>query len=318
MPQYPLSLIIERLRPRPFSVPAVAVITRRAIDFSRPFFPVHLTPLAHVPSWGLLDKCHQLRYSQLYALYLNEQTAFFEELLATNLLPALYQRPDRIGEDLAADLRTFEAEERRHSRWFRELNHQVDPSRFRLEEGHYIFIPTDARMRAVSTWLARRPFAFPCWIPLMLLQEERSISVAQECLKAKNQLEPSFYQLHRKHLADEIDHVRWDLKLIERVWLPLPIWKRRIHARLFGRMMSEFFTTPKRAGKAVLQALIDEFPDLKSYSIQLHHELSELATSRAYHASLYSREITPRGFALFDELPEFHDLGRYLLAYERP
>ena len=174
---------------------------------------MHLTPLAHVPSWGLLDKCHQLRYSQLYALYLNEQTAFFEELLATNLLPALYHRPDRIGEDLAADLRTFEVEERRHSRWFRELNHQVDPSRFRFEEGHYIFIPTDVRMRAVSTWFTRRPFAIPCWIPLMLLQEERSISVAQECLKAKNQLEPSFYNLPRMHLADEIDHLRWGFEI---------------------------------------------------------------------------------------------------------
>ena len=299
-------------------MPAEAIITCQEIDFSRPFFPVHLTPLAYAPSWHLLDKCHQLRYSQLYALYLNEQTAFFEELLATNLLPALYHRPDRIGEDLAADLRIFEIEERRHSRWFRELNHRVDPSRFRLEEGHYVFIPTGTGMRAVSTWFARRPFLFPWWIPLMLLQEERSISVAQECLRMKNQLEPSFYKVHRKHLADEIDHVRWDLKLIERVWLPMPMWKRRLHARIFGMMIGEFFTAPKRAGKAVLQALIDEFPDLKSDSIKLHHELCALATSRAYHASLYSREITPRGFALFDELPEFYHIGLHLLAYKRP
>lgn len=102
------------------------------------------------------------------------------------------------------------------------------------------------------------------------------------------------------------------------MWLPIPIWKRRLQARLFGVIIDKIFTTPKRAGKAVLQALIDEFPDLKYYSIKLHHELGELTTSRAYHASLYSREITPRGFALFDELPEFHNMGRYLLAYERP
>lgn len=299
-------------------MPAEAVITRREIDFSRPFFPAHLTALAHVPSWLELDQCHRLRYSQLYALYLNEQTVFFEELLAINVLPALYQRPDRIGEDLATDLRRFETEERRHSRWFRELNHRVDPGRFRLDEGSYVFIPADAKMRAVSAWFARRPFLFPCWIPLMLLQEERSIAVARECLKKENRLEPAFLKLHRKHLADEVDHVRWDLKLIERVWLPMPRWKRRLQARLFGTLMSEFFTAPKRAGKAVLQALIDEFPDLKADSVRLHRELGDLATSRVYHASLYSREITPRGFALFDELPEFHDMGRFLLAYERP
>lgn len=299
-------------------MPAEAAIARREIDFSRPFFPTRMTALAHVPSWGMLGRHHQLRYSQLYALYLNEQTVFFEELLATNVLPALYQRPDRIGEDLAVDLRRFEAEERRHSRWFRELNQRVDPSRFLLEEGRYVFIPADTRMRAVSAWFARRPFAFPLWIPLMLLQEERSIAVGRECLRKENQLEPAFVKLHRKHLADEVDHVHWDLKLIERVWLPMPMWKRRLQARLFGTMMREFFTTPKRAGKAVLQELIDEFPELKPDGVRLHRELGDLATSRIYHASLYSRETTPRGFALFDELPEFHDIGRFLLAYQRP
>jgi hypothetical protein len=299
-------------------MPAEAVISRREIDFSLAFFPACMTALAHVPSWNRLDERHQLRYSQLYALYLNEQTVFFEELLATTVLPALYHRPDRIGEDLAMDLRRFEAEERRHSQWFREMNHRVDPSRFRLDAGSYVLIPADAKMRAASAWFARRPFTFPCWILLMLLQEERSIAIARECLRQPNQMEPAFLSLHRKHLADEVDHVQWDLKLIERVWLPMPMWKRRLQARLFGAMMSEFFTAPKRAGRAVLQALIDEFPELEAMGPELHRELGNLRNSRDYHASLYSRTITPRGFALFDELPEFHDMGRFLLAYERP
>lgn len=296
---------------------AEAVITRREIDFTRPFFPTRFTALAHVPSWNLLDVRHQLRYSQLYALYLNEQTVFFEELLATNVLPALYQRPDLIGEDLADDLRRFEKEERQHSKWFRELNHRVDPNRFSLITDTYHFIPADAKMRAMTIWFARRPFAFPCWILLMLLQEERSISVARECLKKSNELEPAFLNLHRKHLADEVDHVQWDLKLVQRVWLPMAMWKRSLQARLFGTMMSEFFTAPKRAGKAVLQALLDEFPELIPLGPQLHRELGELATSREYHASLYSRAMTPRAFTLFDELPEFRNIGRYLLSYER-
>jgi hypothetical protein len=299
-------------------MPAEAVIARREVDFSRPFFPVRMTALAHVQSWDLLETRHQLRYSQLYALYLNEQTVFFEELLATNVLPALYQRPDRIGDDLAEDLRRFEAEERRHSSWFREMNHRVDPARFSLDEGTYVFIPADARMRAVTAWFARQPFAFPSWIWLMLLQEERSIAVARECLKQQTRLEPAFVELHRKHLADEVDHVQWDIKLVERLWLPMPAWKRRLHARLFGVLMAEFFTAPKRAGKAVLQALLDEFSELAPLGADLHRELVGLATSREYHASLYSREITPRSFALFDELPEFKNIGRHLLAYERP
>ena len=296
-------------------MPAEAVMPRTEIDFSKPFFPAHLAALSFVPSWKQLEDRHRLRYSQLYALYLNEQTVFFEELLATNVLPALYQRPDRIGEDLAADLRQFEIEERRHSRWFRELNHRVDPQRFRLEEGTYIFVPMTARIKVATSWFARHPFSFPCWIWLMLLQEERSIAVGKECLR--QDIEPAFRELHRKHLADEIDHVRWDLKLVERIWRPMPSWKRHLQARLFGFMMAEFFTSPKRAAKAVLQALIDEFPELHPLGPQLHRELSALSHSRDYHASLYSRETTPRCFALFDELPEFRNAGRHLLAYER-
>jgi hypothetical protein len=297
---------------------AEATASDRGIDFSLPFFPAGLTALAHTPSWRLLENHHQLRYSQLYALYHNEQTVFFEEMLATNLLPAFFKRPDLIGDDLAADLRRFEAEEIRHSGWFRTLNHRVDPARFQTEQGAYVFVPAGVRTRAVTGWIARRPFAFPCWIWLMLLQEERSVAVSRECLKAAENLEPAFTALHRKHLADEIGHVQWDIQLVERVWLPMPRWKRRLHARLFGWMMAEFFTAPKRSARAVLRALIDEFPELVGLADPLFRELGDLASSIPYHASLYSRETTPRCFALFDELPEFRDIGRSLPAYQRP
>ncbi len=170
----------------------------------------------------------------------------------------------------------------------------------------------------MAQWLARRPFAFPLWIWLALLQEERSIAVSAECLKAGAVLEPSFAAVHRRHMADEVDHVRWDLTLIERVWLPMPRWKRRLQALLFGLMMAEFFTAPKRSARAVVRALTGEFPNLRPLEPQLLSELADLANSVAYHAILYSRETTPRCFGLFDGLPEFHDIGRALPAYQRP
>lgn len=284
------------------------------IDFSLPFFPVRLTALHHIPSWRLLDDRQQIRYTQLYALYLNEQTAFFEELLATTVLPALYSRPDIIGEALAENLRCFEAEEKCHSRWFREMNHRIDPEKFSLEPSHFVFIPSDPHVLSLGAWFAARPFAFPCWIWLMLLQEERSIHIARECLGEKI-LEPNFRSLHRRHMADEIDHVRWDTELIDRVWLPLPMWKRRLHAKMFGWLMREFFTVPKRAGKNVLNALIEEFPELYPLSEQLQCELAKLKFSVPYHGSLYSRETTPKAFALFDSLPEFKNIGKHLPAY---
>lgn len=290
----------------------------REIDFSLPFAPAHTTALFHAPSWHLLTPVQQTRYTQLYALYLNEQTAFFEELLATTLLPALYHRPDRIGETLAEDLRTFEAEEKRHSAWFREMNHRIDPSTFLLTPDEYAFIPGSRAMRAVGKWLASRPFAFPFWIWLVLLQEERSIYIARESIHPRSDLEPHFLELHRRHLADEIGHVRWDTELIERVWLPMPMWKRKLQARLFGHLMSEFFTVPKRSAIAVLNALLAEFPDLSPIAPKLRRELADLRHSFAYHASLYSREVTPKAFALFDSLPEFANIGKSLPAYQPP
>jgi hypothetical protein len=166
--------------------------------------------------------------------------------------------------------------------------------------------------------LVRHPFTFPFWIWLMLLQEERSIQVSRECLRADEPLDPSFRELHRRHLADEIDHVHWDIELIDRLWLPLPPRTRRIQASLFGWMMREFFTAPKRGGKAVLNAWLAEFPELRPLAPQLASELAGLAHSRDYHSSLYSRKMTPRAFALFDSLPEFHDIGKSLPAYQRP
>lgn len=287
------------------------------IDGTLPFFPERLTPLALVPSWRRLDVRHRLRYTQLYALYHNEQTVFFEELLADTLLPALYRRPERIGAGLADDLRRFEAEERRHSRWFRELNHRVDPARFSLESGTYTLVRAGRGAVWLARWLAARPFAFPLWIWLALLQEERSIAISRECLREGVRIEPSFAALHRRHMADEVDHVRWDIALIERVWLPMPAWKRRMQARMFGRIMAEFFTLPKRSARQVVRALAAEFEELRPMCGELLGELADLARSERYHASLYSRVMTPRCFALFDELPEFYDIGRALPSYHR-
>jgi hypothetical protein len=286
------------------------------IDFSRPFTPAHTTALFHAPSWHLLTPPQQTRYTQLYALYLNEQTAFFEELLATTLLPALYARPDLIGADLAEGLRCFEEEERRHSQWFREMNLRIDPNQFSMDAGDYVFIPSSPRLKRIGKWFAGKPFAFPFWIWLVLLQEERSIYIARECLNEPG-LEPNFRDLHRRHMADEVGHVRWDTQLIERVWLPMPMWKRKAQARIFGWLMREFFTVPKRAARSVLDALLSEFPELTPIAGQLRRELAELKSSLPYHASLYSRDITPKAFALFDTLPEFADIGKSLPAYQR-
>jgi len=165
-------------------------------------------------------------------------------------------------------------------------------------------------------WLSGKPFTFPFWIWLVLLQEERSIYIARKCLSERG-LEPNFRDLHRRHIADEIGHVRWDTQLVERVRLPMPKWKRKLQARLFGHLMAGFFTVPKRSAIAVLNALIAGFSDLAPILPQLRLELSDLKHSTACHASLNSREVTPKAFTLFDSLPEFENIGKHLPAYRK-
>ncbi|MGB0774345.1 MAG: diiron oxygenase [Akkermansiaceae bacterium] len=285
------------------------------VDFSRPFFPEYLTALYFTPSWGKLSAEQQRRYTQHYALYLNEQTAFFEEQLAETILPALYERPDRLGEKLAGNLKRFQKEEQLHTEMFRRLSHQVDPLRFSLESQSYHFIRLPRGLLKVFNKLAGNPWMFPCWIWLALLQEERSISVSQACMNDTS-LDERFRQTHLYHLRDEANHVQWDLQMIEAVWKPRSELSKRVNVAIFRWLMREFFTSPKRAALAVVEALCDEFPDLEGEKELMFEELRELRNNQDYHRSLYSREHTPRAFALFDELPEFNGLENTLLGYE--
>ncbi|BDS06163.1 hypothetical protein NT6N_12030 [Oceaniferula spumae] len=285
------------------------------IDFSKPFFPAHLTALYFTPSWEALSEDQQCRYSQLYALYLNEQTAFFEEQLAETVLPALYERPDRIGPELATNLQRFQKEERQHTEMFRRLSHKVDPDLFSLESQTYHFIRVPRPLLKLMNRVAGNPWLFPCWIWLALLQEERSIAISKVCINDSS-LDEHFRHTHLLHLRDEANHVQWDLQMIDTVWKPLSDLHKKINVAIFNWLMKEFFTSPKRAALAIVEALCVEYPELNSRKKSIFEELRSLRHHRDYHMSLYSREHTPRAFALFDALPEFRGLENTLLGYE--
>jgi hypothetical protein len=123
--------------------------------------------------------------------------------------------------------------------------------------------------------------------------------------------------VHRTHLADEAGHVRWDEDLLDQIWTRCHPVLRRINAELFRWMVGEFFNTPKRGGLRVLTQLTAEFPDLAPRLPELRRQVRQLARSKAYHQSLYSREMVPRTFARFDKHAEFSLLGRTLYGYER-
>ena len=60
---------------------------------------------------------------------------------------------------------------------------------------------------------------------------------------------------------------------------------------------------------------ISEYPELAPLLPRMLQELKDLRNSMEYHEMMYSRRSTPMTFALFDEFPEFHQMGSVLRAY---
>jgi hypothetical protein len=281
-----------------------------AIDFSRYFMPERLTPLFHTPSYARLSEEQRRRYNQLHACYLNEQTIFFERVMAQPILESMKRvaLPDVISRALP----TFMAEETAHSEMFRALNRRCRPDLYAHGDFHFVRLSPWVRA-SLGAWV-RRANRFPLFLWLLLIQEERAMFYAAEFLRTDG-LEPSFVSVQRAHLADETGHVRWDEMLVEHVWSQTnPGW-RQVNVRLFRWLMREYFTVPRRSGMRVVAALVDEFPVLRRRWPEIFHELLALAKVDAFHHTAYSREVTPRTFARFDRTPEFHSIGDALPCY---
>src|SRR5437879_899078 len=210
--------------------PAQAAQRTGAIDFSRWFMPRKLTPLYHTAVYSSLGEAHRLRYNQLHALYFNEQTMFFEKTLARNVLGYFLREP--LPEGLKAGLAQFLVEEERHSAMFSQLNRQCAPDIYACRDFHFIQAPPVA-VRALGL-ISRRPRWFPMLLWLMHLQEERALHFGQAFLKSADEIEPHFLDAQRRHVMDEMGHVRWDEALLDCVWPKSGALLRRFNARLLA------------------------------------------------------------------------------------
>lgn len=275
-----------------------------AVDFGKRFVPEEFTPLFHTRSYAALTAAQRLRYNQLQALYFNEQLIFFETVLGRGVFDALLRAawPQR----LVAILIQFRDQEREHTEMFRRLNQRCAPHLYARRDFFFIRVP--AGWRALLGWAVAHPALFPMLFWLMLLLEERSLFYSQGYLGHRESFEAGFVQAHRRHLADEVRHVRWDEELIDALWRPAHPLLRAGNARLLAWMIEEFCSVPKRACFRVLDELARELPELRGRLPELRRELSALAGDEQYRRSLYSREIVPLTFARFDASPDFRGL----------
>jgi hypothetical protein len=149
----------------------------------------------------------------------------------------------------------------------------------------------------------------------LLIQEERALFYAKTFLEDAGELEPNFVAAQRRHLVDEVGHIRWDEELLDWAWPRTGARWRRFNARLFAWMIGEYFTTPKRSGLRVVAELVKEFPELKPLWSALRNQMLQLSQNREFNLRCYSRLVTPKAFARFDQWPEFASLARVLPGY---
>jgi hypothetical protein len=291
--------------------PAIEMARPDQIDFSRRFMPEELTPFYFTPAYATLTGDQRLRYNQLNALYFNEQTMFFEKALARNVLGYFLKQP--LPGDLKAGLQQFLAEEEQHSAMFQQLNRRCAPDIYAECDFYFIRVPPVAAKMLAA--LAKHPHWFPFLLWLMRLQEERALFFGREFLRAADSLEPHFVAVQRKHLADEIGHVRWDDALLDWVWPKTNSRLRRLNVRLLAWMIREYFTTPKRTAIQVLAAWIKEFPSLHLQYPEFCRQLRALEYDPVYRRSLYCPGNVPMTFKRFDASLEFLPLIKAMPGY---
>jgi hypothetical protein len=291
--------------------PAIPAAPPDEIDFSRWFMPEELTAFYFTPAYATLTEAQRLRYNQLNALYFNEQTMFFEKALARNVLGYFLAQP--LPGDLKAGLKQFLTEEEQHSAMFHQLNRLCAPEIYTHCDFHFIRVPPIAAK--ILDALSKRPHWFPFLLWLMHLQEERAMFFGRTFLRAADSLEPHFVAVQRKHLADEIGHVRWDDALLDRVWPKTSSVLRRVNVQILAWMIKEYFTTPKRTASRIVAALAKEFPCLQSQYPEFCRQLRALENDPAYRRSLYCSDNVPMTFKRFDACLEFRLLIKAMPGY---
>jgi hypothetical protein len=280
------------------------------IDFSKCFIPEELTPLFFTPSYKGLTEDQRLRYNQLTGLYFNEQIMFLERILAQNIIHFYLFEP--ISDDLKIRLRQFISEEKQHSAMFLQLNRQCAP-RFYAEQDFY-FIQVPKVISKLTSFLSKRPQWFPLFLWLVMLQEERSLFCGQIYLKS-HFIESHFLEVQKRHLKDEVDHIRWDKELINWVWPRTNFVIRKLNANLLTWMIREYFSFPKRSAVRVVKQLTKEFPCLQSTFQDLRNQLFDLSNNTAFKDFLYCKENMPETFKLFRNWPEFEVMTKLMSGY---
>lgn len=314
----PLETLKRRADQNAFDIDAIE--WSRGVDFTRLFFPEHLTPLSHAAVYAELTQEERLTYNQLYGQAINEQFIFLEDRFLVRVVGGLRKRTKLdLPADLLDSLDVFLVEEVKHTEMFRRLARATDPVRYGAAD--FFFLRLGRAEDAMLKFMAARPdfFVFWCWMALAF--EEKTVDYYrhyQRHLKERPDapLDPLYTEVHRFHMLDEVRHVQIDHHLVKVFYDRCGSLLRGVNVRLLARTLSAY-TRPKRTNMRIVEELARCHPRLAPRVEDMKTQLRALASCSAWQEITYSRKNAPQTFALFDEYPEMHALaGAVLFCYE--
>jgi hypothetical protein len=290
----------RRLKPPPREVEGGCDMVRGA----QLYVPECLTPLAFTTVYPTLTAAHRLRYNQLHGLYFLEQVIFFEQIMGRPTLAWLATHSPTPA--LRSEAEQFIAEEDEHSSWFRGLLREIEPAHYASRDFRLLGISSTTR--SLMNLPGRAVRFFPALLWMQLIFEERALQFGRAFVASGTALDPRFLAVHRQHLADEPAHIRRDILFLEWLWPATPQWLRRINARLLLWLLREFFLLPKRSGWRVIEAWLEEFPELQKRRGEIRQAMKELEKNDLYLRKLYPRASFPKTRQLAARWPELAGL----------
>lgn len=313
----PLDTLMRRAEANAFDLEAIG--WARGVDFTKLFFPEHLTPLYHTATYARLTPQEQLDYNQLYGCAINEQFVFLEDRFLVQVVGGLKKRSKLdLSPELHAALDLFLEEEIKHTEMFRRLARLTAPERY--AGGDFYFLRLGRAERVLLDFMARRPDFFVFWVWLALAFEEKTIDYYRHYQRHVKErpdrpIDPLYMDVHRHHMLDEVRHVQVDHHLIQAFYDRCGGLVRKLNVKLIARTLAAY-TRPKRTNIRIVEELARRHPRLAPLLPDMAAQIKALAWSESWQRITYSRKNAPQTFALFDEYPEMHALKDVLLCYE--
>jgi P-aminobenzoate N-oxygenase AurF len=264
------------------------------------FIPEALTPLAFTPVYAAITDAQRLAYNRLHGQYFLEQTIWFEQVMGRPTLDSLEKMAP--PPELLREIRQFAAEEDAHSGWFRTLLREVRPGVY--EHGDFDLLAARPGQLRSMRLAARSVRWLPALLWLQLIAEERALYFGKVFLAERDALDPRFYQVQMRHMADEAGHVRRDEMFLRWRWPATPRWGRCANAAVLEWMLREFFYLPKRSGWRVVETWLADHPELEPRRSELRAAWHGLADTPAFVRTLYPRRHLSRTVALAADWPE--------------